>query len=245
MQWRKRGVLGRVAFVVMTVLVASSSSWCAAGIVVTGRESTIAASGQITGDQFDLSDTSTTLGLYDNTVAESLPVQGDGATGASATQRSNVTANALPDAARGDASAQVAELDAISASASSSLNVTFDIIDQSETFSIQGHVKSTFDGAARVTLEGTEGTIFERALEIGDESQLDFDESMTLAPGSYTLSAETHVTGTQSANSAEFEFGVSAGGGHVLIPLPPAVFGGALMLLLVSPLGLRLATKLR
>jgi len=250
MQWRKRGVVGGVAFVGMVLIVAATPQRCAAGIVVTGRESTISASGQITGDQFDLSDTSTALGLYDNTVAQSLPTAEGDATSASASQRANVTASALPNEARGEVSAQIAELDAISASASSFLNVAFDVTDQSETLSIQGHVQSTFDGAARVTLEGTDGALFERQLEIGDEGHLDFDESVTLAPGSYTLSAETHVTGTQSPNSAEFQFSVSGsgggGGGGVLIPLPAAAWlGGMAMLLLVSPLGRRLAAKIQ
>ena len=249
MQWRKRSVVGGVAFVGIALIVAATPQRCVAGIVVTGRESTISASGQITGDQFDLSDTSTTLGLYDNTVAQSLPTTDGDATSASASQRSNVTANALPDEARGEVSADIAELDAISASASSFFNVAFDVTDASETLSIQGHVQSTFDGAARVTLEGTEGTLFERQLEIGDEGHLDFDESVTLAPGSYTLSAETHVTGTQSPNAAEFQFSVSSDGndgGGVLIPLPPAAsLGGMAMLLLVSPLGRRVAAKLQ
>ena len=231
MQWRKRGVVCGVAFVVMCVTIPSSSSRCAAGIVVTGRESTIAASGQITGDQFDLTDTSTTPGPYDNTVEKSLPV-GEDATSASASQRANVAANALPTEARGTASADIAELDAISAQARSFLNVVFDVVDQSETISINGHVQSTFDGAARVTLEGTSGTLFERRLEIGDESQLDFDESLELAPGSYTLSAETHVTGTITPNVAEFDFAVSSGP-KVAIPLPaPVLLGGVSMLLL-------------
>jgi hypothetical protein len=238
------------------LLLPPTATPCAAGIVVTGRESNIAASGQTSGDQFDLNDASTTLGLYDTSVNQSLPVEGGDSTSASASQRSNVTANALPDEARGEVSADIADLDAIAAQASTFLNVAFDVTDQPETLSIQGHVQSTFDGAARVRLEGTDGTLFERQLEIGDEGNLDFDESVTLAPGSYTLSAETHVTGTQSPNAAEFQFSVSSdgngggngggGGGGVFIPLPPAAFlGGKAMLLLMSPRGRRAAAKFR
>ncbi|MEA2707410.1 MAG: hypothetical protein QOF78_11 [Phycisphaerales bacterium] len=230
MRWRRLSDGGGVAFLLVCL---AATSWCSAGIVVTARESSLAASGQTSADQFELSDTSTEFGFYDQTIGQSLPGAGGGTTSASASQRSNVTSTALPTEARGTAAAQVAELDAIAAQASTSLDISFDVIGQPETLTIQGHVQGTFDGAARVTLENGSGTVFERRIEIGDEGQIDFSESLTLEPGSYTIFAETHVTGTQSPNSAEFEFAISQGP-PALIPLPPPLLGGAAMLLLAA-----------
>jgi hypothetical protein len=228
--------VGAGGLAVLLAIVAVTATSGEAGIVVTSRESSLAASGQVTGDQFDLTDSSTSLGSYDNTIGDSLPGANDGGTAsASASQTSNITATSIAGQQTGSASAQVAELDAIAAQAQSLLDVAFDVVGLPEAVTIQGHVESTFDAAARVTLSDAGGTIFERFVDIGSQDRIEFDESLTLEPGSYTLVAEARVTGTPAPNAADFEMTIA----HAVIPLPAPILGGAVMLLLASWRGRR------
>ena len=235
---RMRVGVGELAVLLAIVAVTGTSSQ--AGLVVTSRESSLAASGQVTGDQFNLTDSSTSLGSYENTIGDSLPGAGGGTTSASASQRANVTADALPDDLFGSASAQVAELDAIAAQASSLLNIAFDVVDETEDLTIQAHLASSFSGEARVTLLIGNQVIFDRFPDPGDADGIDFEEVLTLEPGSYALVAEARASGTPSPESAQFEVSLSAASlPPAVIPLPAPLLGGAVMLLLTSRLGRR------
>lgn len=231
-----RNLIVGMAWVVTVVAAALPAH---AGIVVISRESTLEASGQITGDSFDLSDQfTTTLGSYDNAIGDTLTPASGGETTASASQQSSVPALDSLDGvtATGDASAQVAELDAIAAQALSRFLLEFQVADEAEAVTLQGNVQATFDAQARVTLtsEGG-GTPFQIGGQ-GTGEQLTFDETLNLAPGTYTLLAEALVTGTPTPNTASFNLiasqdgGNGGGNGGGVIPLPPALLPGLMLL---------------
>ena len=227
-------MLTRHRALALLLLVVPLTTAANAGVVPFSRETLIDIAGQITGDSFDTQDALTTFGPYDNTISDSLSPTSGGTTTASASQQSNVTAAAFSGFARGSANAQVAELDAIAASASSQFVMIFNVTDQPETISLQGRVSSTFDASARVIIDNQANAaeiLFSRVVDVGTEDELTFDEDVLLQPGTYRMIADGSVNGTPVPGAAEYEvnFSVDSDGGTV-IPLPAGVWPGAIML---------------
>jgi hypothetical protein len=219
----------RRLFLTVSVVVAVFSLPLRAGVVLVSRLSSLEASGQTTVDQFDLSDELTTLGPYDNAIGDSIAAAGGGTTAAQASQQSDVSVgDGIAGFADGQASAQVAELDAIAAQARSSFLLVFDVTDQVETMNLSGRVESTFDASARVALTDDSGAtvLFEALADIGEQEELTFAQPLLLDPGRYRLLADGLVTGTPAPNTAAFAVDFRAGGSTVAIPLPAALWPG-------------------
>ena len=217
----------RASLVVVVAAMMFAAAWSHAASVFVSRSTALSASGRTSADSFDLADSLTTFGPYDNTIGDSIVVPEGGTTRAQASQQSDVAGPAAGAGfARGAAEAQVAEFDAIAAQAESSFEVVFDVLGSSELLTLSGSVDSTFDGSARVAvLPGAGGDpIFERLVGFGEQEMLTFDESLTLAPGRYSLVAEGIVTGTPAPNTADFDVMFSVSNP---IPLPPALWAGA------------------
>ena len=196
----------RNIMVVAWVLVAfmSSSLWSAS--VGVSRFSSLAASGQTSQDQFDLSASFDNFGTYSDSIGDELSTGSGGVTRAQASQQSLAMAIPVSGSAVGIADAQVAELDAIAAQARSTFRYTFDVLAQPETLTLSGEVAATFDGSARVAvLDEATQVLFERIVNLGEQDTLGMNESIVLSPGRYQLLAEAVVTGTPSPNSGSFE----------------------------------------
>ena len=230
--------LGKCALAVLAVGL-SFTDPTHGGAVAVSRESSLNAAGQITGDQFDLTDSSTTLGLYDNLLSDALTPTSGGTTSAEAAQRSSIPvedATTIFAFAAGHASAQVAELDAIAASASSNFIGVFDVTDEALTLNIEGSISGTQDAQARVVLSNelnAAETFFSRVIDFGAPDTLTFDENLQLQPGRYRLTANAAANGTPQFNTATFDVDlrVSNGGGEpVPIPLPIGAWPGAIAL---------------
>lgn len=207
-----------------------------AGVVAISRSSTIAASAATSLDTFDESDQFDTLGAYDQTVSGSAAAEGGGSSQASASQQSDVvTGLTLSGFANGTASAQVAEFDALAAAATSTFLLVFDVISQPEPMTLNGFVGSTFDAAARVTLADhvSAQILFEELVDFGEGDDVPINQSLTLPPGRYRLQAGGTVTGTPVPNEANFGLSFSVGDAATVIPLAPAVWPGAAMLLVM------------
>jgi hypothetical protein len=217
------------------------------GVVLVSRESAIFADGVTSQDSFDLQDQLTTPGPFNSSIGDSIAAPAGGTTSASASQQSDLQllADSLAGSASGNAAAQVAEFDAISASADSQYTVVFDVTSISETIHLSGNVQSSLDAMSRVILDDNgSNTLFSRIVDFGENNSLNFDESLALPVGRYRLLASSSVTGTPTPNSAAFDVSFNFTQGTV-IPLPPAAFAGGAMLLtgLISSRGRRFYTS--
>jgi hypothetical protein len=214
------------------------TSTAQAGAVLISRDSAIRAAGNAGSSDYDLMDGSKSFESFSDlvdTVDAGLNVP---RVAANQNSRPAVGKDGFVGAyAEGSATIDPTTGSALGASnASSTFNLTFEIIDRPSLVSIGGAVGLSGDGSTTLSLlnKGTQEVVLERQLLVSDGEGQSVQHQTTLNPGVYELAVEASANAEPDQSMAYYtlSFSISnlqSGGVHA-VPLPPAVLTAGMLL---------------